>query len=69
MATALTVTGEVPVEERFKDWVDGVFRTTLPNAMEAVLTLSVGEAVVAGTASCRAKLSVTPFALAVNVAV
>ena len=66
MATALTVTAEVPVEERVKDWVVGVFRTTLPKAMEAVLTLSVGTV---DTASCTAKVFVTLLALAVKVAV
>ena len=43
MVIALTVTAEVPVEERVRDWVAGEFRTTSPKAMVVALTLSVGE--------------------------
>ena len=70
MVSALTVTAAVPVEERVTDWVAGELRATPPKAMVVTLTLSVGPDVDASARpSCRAKLFVTPFELAVNIAV
>ena len=38
----LTVTAAVPEEVRISDWVEGVFRFTLPKAREPALTVSCG---------------------------
>lgn len=65
---ALTVTDAVPVEDRVRDWVAAEFRSTLPKAMEAALTLSVGVGVRVAVPNCKAKLSDTLPALAVRVA-
>jgi hypothetical protein len=62
---ALTVTAAVPVEVRVRDWVAGEFRSTLPKAMVAALTLSVG----VPAPSCKPKVSAAVPALAVRVAV
>jgi hypothetical protein len=61
----VTVTGAVPVEDRVTVCVAGEFCITLPKAMLVALMLSVGTPVF----SCRAKVSATLLALAVNVAV
>jgi hypothetical protein len=68
---ALTVTAAVPVEDRVRDWVAGEFRSTSPKAMVAALTLSAGVSAGVGVAapSCRAKVFITPLALAVRVTV
>ena len=73
MVSALTVTAAVPVEEKVTDCVAGELRATPPKAMLATSALSVGpdpdvDADVEAP-SCRAKLFVTPFELAVNIAV
>ena len=63
-ATALTVTGAVPVEVKVTGWgVAAVFSTTLPNAKLVVLMLSAGTAAF----NCRAKVLDTLPALAVIV--
>ena len=62
---ALTVSAAVPVEERVSDCVVAVFTLTLPKFILKGLTLSVGTA----APNCRAKVSVTLFALAVRVTV
>ena len=63
-ATALTVTGAVPVEVKVTGWgVAAVFSTTLPNAKLVVLMLSAGTAAF----NCRAKVLDRPPALAVIV--
>jgi hypothetical protein len=61
-ATALTVTGAVPVEVKVTGWgVAAVFSTTLPNAKLVVLMLSAGTAAF----NCRARVLDRPPALAV----
>jgi hypothetical protein len=63
-ATALTVTGAVPVEVKVTGWgVAAVFSTTLPNAKLVVLMLSAGTAAF----NCRAKVLDRPPALAIIV--
>jgi hypothetical protein len=62
---ALTVTAEVPVEDRIKVCVVTVLRLTLPNGMLDKLTLSVGT----DAPSCNANVLATLFALAVKIAV
>jgi len=47
---ALTVTAEVPVEDKVRVWVVAVFIATLPNTKLVVLIPSVGTAAF----SCRA---------------
>lgn len=64
-APALMVSAEVPDEVRVTLCVDGVFRSTLPKAMVVEPTESAGPL----TPSCRAKVFVTPPAVAVIVAV
>jgi hypothetical protein len=66
---ALTVTDAVPVDVKVTDCVDGLFTVTLPNARLVALRLSVGTVVDGATFNCRAKLSETLLAVAVNVAV
>jgi hypothetical protein len=61
--SALTFTAAVPVEDRVSVCVAAVFTFTLPKAMLDELMLSVGTA----APSDRAKVSVTPLALAVRV--
>ena len=61
--SALTFTAAVPVEDRVSVCVAAVFTFTLPKARLDELTLSVGTE----APSCRAKVSVTPLALAVRV--
>ena len=62
---ALTVTGAVPVEVKVTERVADVFTVILPNAKLAALMFSVGTAAF----NCKAKLLVTPPALAPSVAV
>ena len=62
-APELTVTGAVPVEVSVTGCVTGVLTVTLPNAILAGLTLSVGTAAL----SCRANVWLVPPALAVSV--
>jgi hypothetical protein len=62
-ATALTVTGDPPVEVRITDCVDAVFRPTLPNATLVAFKVSVA----ADGVSSRAKALETLPALAVRV--
>jgi hypothetical protein len=64
-AAALTVTAAVPVEDKISDCVAGEFKVTSPKATLVELMLSVGPPV----PSCRAKVSATPPALALRVAV
>ncbi len=61
---ALTVTAEVPVEDRTTVSVAGMFVTTSPKSMLVVLKLSKADAEL----SCSVKLWAPPPALAVNVA-
>jgi len=61
---ALTVTAEVPVEDRTTDSVAGICVTTSPKSMLAVLRLSKADAEL----SCSVKLWAAPPALAVSVA-
>jgi hypothetical protein len=60
---AVTVTAEVPVEDKVSVCVVAVFTLTLPNERLDVLTLSA----IAAAPSCRPNVSVTPFADAVKV--
>jgi hypothetical protein len=64
-AAPLIVTAAVPVELRVIDWLVGVLTPALPKFTLGELTLSAG----AGTFNWMAKVSLTPPALAVNVAV
>ena len=63
--SALTVTDAVPVDDRVRVCVVAAFTFTLPKDKLDELTLSVGTA----APSDRAKVSATPLALAVRVAV
>jgi hypothetical protein len=60
---AVTVTAEVPPEDKVSVCVVAVFTLTLPNERLDELTLSA----IAAAPSCRPKVSVTPFADAVKV--
>jgi uncharacterized protein (UPF0212 family) len=62
---ALMVTAAVPVDDRVRVCVVGVFTFTLPKPMLPALTVSVGT----DDPSCNAKVSTTLLALAVKVAV
>jgi hypothetical protein len=62
---ALTVTGEVPVEDNVSVCVVAVFTLTLPNDKLDELTPSP----IADTPNCNAKAFATPPALAVRVTV
>ena len=62
---ALTVTAEVPVDERVSVCVDRVFTLMLPKDKPAALTVSVGT----DAPSCSANVLATLLALAVRVAV
>ena len=64
-AAALTVTAALPVDVRISDWVAGEFKFTLPKAIVAAFTLSVGTA----APNCNAKVLVALLALAVRVTV
>lgn len=50
IAAELTVTGELPVEVKVNDCVDGVFKFTLPKVTLVALTLNIA----AVGLSCRA---------------
>ena len=62
---AVTVTGDVPVEDRVIDWVAGEFTRTSPKEMLVALMLSVGTP----APSCRANVSAKLLALAVRITV
>jgi hypothetical protein len=62
---ALTVTAAVPVDDRVRVCVVGVFTFTVPKPMLPALKVSVGT----DDPSCRAKVSTTLLALAVRVTV
>jgi hypothetical protein len=42
IVAALTVTAELPVDDRVTDWVAGVFNPTSPKAKVVALTLKIG---------------------------
>jgi hypothetical protein len=60
---ALTVTPELPPDDRINVWVEAEFTLSLPNDKLNELTLSA----MAAAPSCTPKVSVTPFAVADNV--
>jgi len=62
---ALMVTAAVPVDDRVRVCVVGVFTFTLPNPILPALTPSVG----VPAPNCNAKVSATPPALALKIAV
>ena len=63
-AAALTVTAELPVEDKTRGCVAGEFTGTLPNARLGALMPSAGSA----APNCTANVCATPPTLAVNVA-